>query len=273
MTPGSKKLTALVVSVGVVGALGIWRAHRPPHPSNAAPRAPPFAKVEGVTYTVSAQFGKPLKEANTDLKEKNYSDAIAKLKTAERTAGKTPADQYLIDRMLWFAYIKTNNLSEAAKYMEAQLSSGLTPSAEQPRLIKNLATINYQNKNYDKAIDFGNRAIKAGLDDEQTQTVVGQAYYLKGDWKGTREFEDELVTATIKQGKTPRKVTLQLLYSACFKLPDHECAVHTLEQLSRYYPGTEPMAPEAPVGTLLAYFFGPPLDVEGPKRLPTSVGR
>src|SRR5215813_13018000 len=98
------------------------------------------------------------------------------------------------------------------------------------------------------------------------QAVVGQACYLKGDWKGTRELEDGLVTAIIKQGKTPRKATLQLLYSACFKLLNHECAVRTLEQLRRYYPGTEPNAPEVPVGTALAYFFAPPLDVEGPKR-------
>jgi tetratricopeptide (TPR) repeat protein len=173
--------------------------------------------------------------------------------------------------MLSFAYIKTKNYPEAAKVMEAQLDSGLMPQSEQPTLLKQLAIINYQIKNYDKAIGYGQRAIKSGHDDEQMQTVVGQAYYLKGDWRGTREFEEELMTATIKQGKTPRKATLQLLYSACFKLPDQECAVRTLEQLRRHYPGTEPMAPEATVGIVLVYFFGPPLVVEDPKRIPTSA--
>ena len=257
MTPGSKKSTALVVSVAVVGAVGAW------------PRAPLFA--EGVTQTVSTQFREPLKEAQADLRAMNYPDAITKLKAAENGAGKTPADQYIINEMLAFAYIKTKNYPEAAKVMEAKLNSGLTPQSEQPTLVKQLAIINYQIKSYDKAIGYGQRAIKVGRDDEEMQTVVGQAYYLKGDWKGTREFEDELMNATIKQGKTPRKVTLQLLYSACFKLPDHECTLRTLEQLKRYYPGTEPMAPEVPVGTVLAYFFGPPLDVEAPKRLPSAA--
>ena len=273
MTPGSKKSTALVVSVAVVGAVGIWLRHIAPsipQSSHAGPTSAPLFP-EGVTHTVSAQFRKPLKEAQADLKAKNYSDAITKLKAAENVSGKTPADEYFINEMLSFAYIKTKKYPEAAKVMEAKLDSGLTPQSEQPTLVKQLAIINYQIKNYDKAIGYGQRAIKGGRDDEEMHNVVGQAYYLKEDWKGTREFEDELVTATIKQGKTPRKITLQLLYSACFKLPDHECTLRTLEQLKRYYPGTEPMAPEVPVGTVLAYFFGPPLDVEGPKRLPTSA--
>src|ERR1700757_2022738 len=73
----------------------------------------------------SPALAKPLKEANDDLKAKKYPDAIAKLKAAEGTTGKTPADQYIIDEMLWFAYIKTQNYPEAAKAMEAKLDSGL----------------------------------------------------------------------------------------------------------------------------------------------------
>ncbi len=138
-----------------------------------APATPAFAQEKGPKN--SAALAKPLKDAQEDIKAKKYSDAIAKLKEAEGKSGKTPGDQYYIDQMLWFSYIKTNNLPEAAKYMEAQLDSGLTPQAEQPKLIKDLSTIYYQNKNYDKAIDFGNRAIKGGFGDEQTRTIVGQS--------------------------------------------------------------------------------------------------
>src|SRR3974390_207616 len=114
----------------------------------------------------SPALAKPLKEANDALKAKNYSDAITKLRAAEGVAGKTPGDQYIIDEMLSFAYIKTQNYPEAAKVMEAKLDSGLPPQAEQPTLVKQLATINYQIKNYDKSIDFGNRAIKGGYADD-----------------------------------------------------------------------------------------------------------
>jgi tetratricopeptide (TPR) repeat protein len=190
----------------------------------------------------SPALAKPLSEANAALKAHNYSDAISKLKAAEGMSGKTPGDQYLIDQMLWFAYVKTNNLAEAARYMEAQLDSGLTPQAEQPKLIKDLATINYQNKNYDKAIVFGNRAISGGYADEQIKTIVGQSYYLKGDWKNTLKFESDLVNAQIKAGQTPTNESLALIYSACVKLQDEACQTAAVEKMVKYYPKPETWA-------------------------------
>jgi len=184
----------------------------------------------------SPALAKPLKEANDALKAKNYSDAITKLKAAEGVAGKTPGDQYIIDEMLSFAYIKTQNYTEAAKVMEAKLDSGLTPQAEQPTLVKQLATINYQIKNYDKAVDFGNRAIKGGYADDQIKTIVGQSYYLKGDWKNTLKFEDDIVNTQIKNGQTPTNESLALVYSACTKLQDEACQTRAVEKMVTYYP-------------------------------------
>jgi tetratricopeptide (TPR) repeat protein len=184
----------------------------------------------------SAALAKPLKEANDDIKAKKYSDAIAKLKTAEGMSGKTPADQFIIDQMLSFSYIKTQQYPEAAKYLEAELDSGMAPQAEQPTLIKQLATINYQIKNYDKAIDFGNRAIKGGYADDQIKTIVGQSYYLKGDWKNTLKFEEGIVDAQIKAGQTPTNESLALVYSACTKLQDEACQTRAVERMVTYYP-------------------------------------
>src|SRR6516165_12823051 len=98
------------------------------------PTTSAFAQEKGPKN--SAALAKPLSEANAALKAHNYSDAIAKLKAAEGIAGKTPGDQYLIDQMLSFAYIKTQNYPEAAKAMEAQLDTGLVPQSDQPTLIK-----------------------------------------------------------------------------------------------------------------------------------------
>src|SRR6516164_4384612 len=190
----------------------------------------------------SPALAKPLKEANDALKAKNYSDAITKLRAAEGVAGKTPGDQYIIDEMLSFAYIKTQNYPEAAKVMEAKLDSGLTPQSEQPMLVKQLATINYQIKNYDKAVDFGNRAIKGGFADDQIKTIVGQSYYLKGDWKNTLKFEQDIVNTQIKAGQTPTNESLALIYSACTKLQDEACQTAAVEKMVTYYPKPETWA-------------------------------
>src|SRR5256714_8253850 len=193
------------------------------------------AGAEG-KQTNSAKLGKPLKEAHDDLNAKKYADAIAKLREAEGIAGKTAYDQHLINDMLGFAYARTQNYTEAAKAWEAELDDGFTPQTEVPTRVRQLAEANYQIKNYDKAIEFGNRAIKGGFADEELRTLVGQAYYLKGDWKGTLRFEEGLIDSQVKDGKTPKKESLELALSACVKLNDSACETSALEKIVAYYP-------------------------------------
>ncbi|HEY2274691.1 MAG TPA: tetratricopeptide repeat protein [Steroidobacteraceae bacterium] len=187
----------------------------------------------------SAKLAKPLKEAHDDLTAKKFPEAIAKLKEADSIAGKTPYDQHLINDMLSFAYIRTNNYADAAKAMEAELDDGFTPANEQQQKIRALSALHYQLKNYDKAIDFGQRAMKGGFGEDETKKIVGQAYYLKGDWKDTLKFEEGLVDAAIKSGATPSSESLQLVLSACVKIDDNACTTKALEKLVTYYPKTE----------------------------------
>jgi tetratricopeptide (TPR) repeat protein len=203
------------------------------------PAVPAFGQQK---QTNSPKLAAPLKAAQEDIKAKKYSEAISKLKEAEGTAGKTPYDQHLINDMLSFCYIKTQNYAEAAKTMEAELDDGFTPPAEVPQKIKALAEINYQLKNYDKAIDFGNRAIKGGFADDAIRTIVGQSYYLKGDWKNTYKYEEGIADAAIKAGQTPSNETLMLIYSACAKMQDEACQTKAMEKVVTYYPKPESWA-------------------------------
>src|SRR2546423_8304140 len=202
----------------------------------AAGLAPATAICAEGKQTNSAKLGKPLKEAHDDLNAKKYADAIAKLKEAEGIGGKTAYDQHLINDMLGFAYARTQNYTEAAKAWEAELDDGFTPQSEIPTRVRQLAEANYQVKNYDKAIEFGNRAIKGGFADEELRTLVGQAYYLKGDWKGTLHFEGNMVDTQVKNGQTPKSESLQLILSACVKLNDSPCETGALGKVVPSYP-------------------------------------
>src|ERR1700730_8907319 len=221
------KVAALSVRVLVAGAALIAAA--------GLVSTTPALAAEG-KQTNSAKLAKPLKEAHDDLNAKKYADAIAKLKEAEGTAGKTAYDQHLINDMLGFAYARTQNYAEAAKAWEAELDDGFIPQAEIPTRVRQLAEANYQVKNYDKAIEFGVRAIKGGFADEELKTLVGQAYYLKGDWKNTLRFEEGLIDEKIKNGQTPKNESLQLVLSACVKLNDSACETRALEKIVTYYP-------------------------------------
>jgi len=189
--------------------------------------------------TVSKALAKPLKAAQEAMQAKKYPEALAKLKEVEGMSGKSPYDQHLLNEMLGFTYVRTQNYPEAAKALEAGLNDGFLDQGETTQRIKALSQINYQIKNYDKAIEFGNRAIKGGFADDEMSTLVGQAYYLKGDWKGTLKFEENAVDSEIKAGKQPKDQALQLLLSSCVKLEDTECQTRTLEKLVAYYPKPE----------------------------------
>jgi tetratricopeptide (TPR) repeat protein len=218
-------IRTLVRALGVSVALAACAALLPANPT--------FAQAKP---TNSAKLAKPLKEAQDALKAKKYAEAIAKLKEAEGTAGKTAYDQYLINDMLTFAFIRTNDYANASKTLEGEIDSGFVPAAEVGQKIRGLAEIYYQLKNYDKAIEFGTRAIKEGHADDELRKLVGQAYYLKGDWKGTLRFEEGLVEGVIKSGGTPSSESLQLVLSSCVKLEDRGCETRALEKLVTYYP-------------------------------------
>ena len=191
--------------------------------------------------SVSKELAKTLKAAQEAVQAKppKYQDALAKLKEAESNPKKTPYDEHVINELSAYAYAHTNQLPEAAKANEALINDGFTEQGEMPGRIKAVAVAYYQQKNYDKALDYGNRAIKGGFADDDINTIVGQSYYLKGDWKGTLKFYQPIVDADIKAGRQPKDISLQLLMSACAKLEDADCTQHALEKLVTYYPKPE----------------------------------
>jgi tetratricopeptide (TPR) repeat protein len=222
-----KALSPLLLCAAMIAAAGLI----PSHVARAAD--------EKEKKTVSKDLAKPLKAAQDALTQKKYQDAISKLKEAEGNPKKTPYDQHIINQLEGYAYARTNNYPEAAKAFEAELNDGYIDPNEVQSRIKALAQINYQLKNYDKAIEYGNRAIKGGSADEEMMTLVGQSYYLKGDWKGTQKFEDNLIDQKVKAGKTPKPEELQLALSSCVKLNDADCQTRELERLVAYDPKPE----------------------------------
>ena len=185
---------------------------------------------------VSKDLAKPLKAAQEALQAKKYPDALAKLKEAESNPKKTPYDEHVINVLAGSAYAHANDYQSAEKAFEAQVNDGFTDQQDLPRIVKATAQINYQLKNYDKAIEYGNKAIKGGFGDEDITVIVGQSYYLKNDWKGTLGFFKPIVDADIKAGRAPKDQSLQLMMSACVKLDDADCTTESLEKLVAYYP-------------------------------------
>ena len=135
--------------------------------------------------SVSAAAGqKPLKAAQDALEKQDYPTALTHLKETEALPNKTEFDEYTLNQMYLFYYSRTNDMADAEKVLESLVGSPYLDKADLPARLRTLAQINYQAKDYDKAIQYGERAIKEGGANDDVYTIVDQAYYLKGDYKG-----------------------------------------------------------------------------------------
>jgi hypothetical protein len=218
-------LQALLVSVVVAGAAGFI----PGHPAVADEKATP-----------SKEIAKQLKAAQDAIKAKKNDEAFAKLKEAEAFGKKTPLDQHLINSLFGTAYFQSKDYAQAVKYFDIEVNDGMMKEAEQLQMLKTLAALSFNPlKNYDKTIDYANRALKSNPGDAAMHTLVLNSYYEKGDWKNVRKLVDEQVSAQLKKGEIPKPEALQILQHACMKLGDSECETRSFEMLVQYHPQPE----------------------------------
>ncbi len=214
-------VAALALSAVVACVLGF----------GAATPAPAQGKPQN-----SKVAGKPLQAAKASLDAKRYQDAITKLKDIQNLSGKNAYDEHLVNEMLSYAYVKTNNYAEAAKIIEGDLDSQFNTPAEQQKRVRQLIQIHYTLKNYDKVLALGDRAVKGGYADEEIYTWMGQAYFLKGDHKGAARFIEAQISNQIKAGKKPKEQLLNLVQNSCIKTDDSGCLQRVYEKLVTYYP-------------------------------------
>jgi hypothetical protein len=215
------RVVALVAGIAWVGLMAV------------APLSPALAQTK---QTPSRAAAKQLKAAEDAIHAKKYDVAAAKLKEVQALPEKSPYDEFLVNEMQGYLDSRTKNYAGAAKDLEASLNSGFVKPAEVPARVRALLALNLQLKDYAKAIDFGNRAIKGGYADDKTYEALEQAYYLKGDHKATLRFVTDYVETEIKNGHTPKERSLKTLMSTCTALKDRACEQHAFERLVLYYP-------------------------------------
>src|ERR1700683_4346450 len=201
-------LAGVIAGIAFFGAIGVH-----------SPSAVAASKEE----QVSAAASKPLKAAQDAIGKNDFFTALTSLKEAEALSNRTDYDTYTMYSMELYVYSKSNDLNNAEKVLESLVDSKYLPKADLPSRLRTLAQINYQNKDYDKAIQYGQRAIEAGPTNDDVYTIVDQAYYLKGDYKGTLQAVDATTDALTKKNQTPPEDLLKLQLSACLKLNDSDC--------------------------------------------------
>jgi len=185
---------------------------------------------------VSAAAGKDLQAAQKALTAKSYDEALTDLDKVKANPKKNDYDEYLMNEFYFSAYAGAKKFQEAQAPLEAAMTSKYMPPDELKQRHMQAAALAYQLQNYDKAIEFGNLALKDGTSTVQLNTIVAQSYYLKNDFKNTDSFVRGMVDDEVKAGQTPDEEILLLGESASQKLNDEAGESHWLELLAAYHP-------------------------------------
>lgn len=215
---------------------------------SAAHRFPRLAAVVAavcIALTAQAQdgvrpdVGKPLQAAQELIKAGKYRDALAKVREADAVSGKSANEGFLVERMRIAAASGAGDMDTAAKSFEALAASGKVGAADKARMAESIAGGYYRNKDYAKAMQWGQRYFKEGGTSPAIRTLLIQSQYLSGDYAGAaRELTGEIQAAE-KAGQTPGQDRLNLLFNAATQLKDPNATVFALERLVTYYPKKE----------------------------------
>ncbi|MGC8517352.1 MAG: tetratricopeptide repeat protein [Steroidobacteraceae bacterium] len=196
------------------------------------------AYAAGPSKAITRPVALKLQAAQKAIQAGNFTVGLADLDQVSGMAAahKSPYAMHILNQLYVFAYEKTHSYAKLAPKLEALLSDAYVTPAQTQQFTVALAQIYYQLHNFPKAIQYGTEAIQKHFAGAAMQTLVGQSYYLQGDWKQTIGYERGLVNAAIQAGQKPSKQSLELIQSSCMKLHDQGCLLNSLEQLVVYYP-------------------------------------
>jgi tetratricopeptide (TPR) repeat protein len=189
---------------------------------------------------VSGDFATDFTEANDDVKAKKWTEAIAKVKAIQANPKpKSPYDNYVANALLMSAYSGLNDQANAEGPIEVVAASEYYPAAQKATLYKLLASINFGSKNYDKAIEFTNKAIALGDTSEDTTQSLASAYYLTNRYKEALAVWQEIASKAEAAGKKPDEKTLKLIWQTASNLKDESTQAKVIDKLVADYPKPE----------------------------------
>jgi len=225
MRPVAKRLAAVLVSAALLMAASLI----PIATATGADKADDKPKL-------SAAASKTLKTAQDALEAKDYPAALTALKATQDLPNKSEYDEFTMNQMYLFYYSRTNDMAEAEKVLEALVASRYLEKTDLQARLRMLAQLNYQSKNYDKAIQYAERDAKEGDTNDDVYTIIDQAYYLKDDYPGALKSIDAHMDFAAKNGQAPSENLLKLSLSVCLKLNDAACTTRALDRRVAAYP-------------------------------------
>lgn len=186
---------------------------------------------------VSAKVAKPLKAAQDAMGKNDWDTALAKTLEAKAMPELTEFEKYQIEEFLSFIYIKKQDYANAAPAYDALLASGMTPPEQLVERLKVATPLNFQIKNYPKAIDYGKRWIEAaGAPVVAAESIIAQAYYIQDDSPNALKHAQAAIDAARAAGEPIQEAWLQIKLGAYNEVDDQAGLAATLAELVQEFP-------------------------------------
>ncbi len=192
----------------------------------------PAVAVAQSAPKVGAKMAKPLRAAQEALNAKNWDEALARLAEADAIQPQSEYEAFTIDEWTGFALLQKKDYAGAEKAMAEATASGFVPEAEMTQRYKVLTQLNYEIKNYPKAVDYGNKALQREPGSKDIVTMVAHSLFLQDDFAGARDFVAKAAAASA----TPDEQLLLIGLRSSYELKDRAGTMQALESLVRHYP-------------------------------------
>lgn len=181
--------------------------------------------------TVRAEIGGPLQAAQNMMKSGNAKGALNELRKLDNVGGKTPNENYLIERVRAAAASSAGDYDAAAKSFETLIASGKLSASESANFSQGLVGIYMRAREFGKANAAIQKALAKG-DDPKLRAYLIQNYVSMGN---TTEAM-RLLKAELNSRGTPAEDQLKMLANLQNMTGDKSGYVATIEKLATHYP-------------------------------------
>jgi hypothetical protein len=203
-------------------------------PAAAQASAPQGA--EAPAKPLRPEVANPVSAAQEAGRAGQKEQADAKLREAAAVPNLSMFEQAVIERGRASVSMSTRDWAQAIRSLEVVVNSNQFSGADQLQMVELLAKLNYQEKDYLRAVSWLRRYAQEGGSDAAVRDLLPQALYLSNEFKAAAEELEPRMTADEAAGRAPPEQMLRLLISCYVQLKDDAGYQRTLERMALAYP-------------------------------------
>src|SRR5512134_2173305 len=232
VTPGALRTGPIAIALATIALAfggGFVAAQTPAAPAASEPAA----------KTLRPDVANPVNAAQDAARAGQKEQAEAKLREAAAVPDLSMFEQAVIERGRASVSLSSRDWAQSIRSLEVVVASNQFSGADQLQMVELLAKLNYQEKDYLRAVSWLRRYLQDGGTDPALRDLLPQALYLANEHKAAAEELEARIAADEAASRTPSEQTLRLLISSYVQAKDDAGYVRALERMAMSYPKPE----------------------------------